>query len=373
MNCSRLVLVALGALWGCSGKYVISGSTDSSGGGGTASSGAGSTSVAGDRNAIGGAPAAAGGGAMSAGGAVSVGGAVSTGGAMGMPSYCGSIPPTVPVNLAPPIVVWNRVQAFLLDQVSPAPELPAVTTREWAGTLAQNILTFSANAPPGLNRFVTNFWPGTKSSQRYAFMFDGGYTVDTLLAPDNDGLLLDPALLALPTIPDRGAYIAQHLLCVNLPPPPPGLPPSPPPTNGATRRAQYEASVAAPVCSSCHRLMDPLGDALEHYATDGTFSNVDNGLQIDSSGSYALMNSGSIMFSDVNDLAKQLSSTCEVAQCLAQQLLADAQTAAAVPTDPNADPALVMGIVAQLMGSKRELRSMVIAIVESDAFLRAAP
>jgi hypothetical protein len=119
--------------------------------------------------------------------------------------------------------------------------------------------------------------------------------------------------------------------------------------------------------------MDPLGDALEHYATDGTFSNVDNGLQIDSSGSYALMNSGSIMFSDVNDLAKQLSGTCEVAQCLAQQLLADAQTAAAVPTDPSADPALIMGIVAQLMGSKRELRSMVIAIVESDAFLRAAP
>jgi len=280
MNYSRLVSVAgtLGALWGCSGKYLISSNTDSSGSGGTASSSAGSTSVAGDRNAIGGAPVAAGGGAVSAAGAGS------TGGAAGIPSYCGSVPPTVPANFAPPIVVWNRVQAFLLDQMSPAPELPAVTTREWAGTLAQNILTFSDNAPPGLNRFVTNFWPGTKNSQRYALMFDGGYTVDRLLAPNGGGLLLDPVLLALPTIPARGAYIVQHLLCLNIPPPPPGRSPSPPPTNSATRRAQYDASVAAPVCSSCHQLMDPMGDALEHYATDGTFNTVDNGLPIDSSG-----------------------------------------------------------------------------------------
>ena len=98
--------------------------------------------------------------------------------------------------------------------------------------------------------------------------------------------------------------------------------------------------------------------------------NVDNGLPIDSSGTYSLRAGGEISFVDINQLAAQLAGSCEVAQCLAQQLLADAQTAASVPMDPNADPAVVADIAANLSASGGELSSLVRAVVQSDGFLR---
>jgi hypothetical protein len=250
--------------------------------------------------------------------------------------------------------------------------LPAVTTREWALSLANDVLgQYSPGEQvPGLARFMAGFWPNTLSAERYATEFNGGGSVESLLesTPEGPGLLVDPALLQLPDIPARGAYISQHLLCVSLPLPPPGVRPAPMP--GVIPRAPYEAGITLPACAACHRLIDPLGDALEHYATDGTFYDLDRGQPIDSSSKYTLSNTGEISFSDVNELAKQLSASCEVARCIAQQLLADAQNSAQIPTDSNSDPALAIEIAARLSASGGKLSSLVPAVVQSDAFLR---
>ncbi len=49
-------------------------------------------------------------------------------------------------------------------------------------------------------------------------------------------------------------------------------------------RAQMEQHRANPVCASCHRLMDPLGFALENFDGVGTWRTIDAGTPIDASG-----------------------------------------------------------------------------------------
>jgi hypothetical protein len=292
----------------------------------------------------------------------------------GAPSYCGvQLPTQHATELAAP-VVWNRVQSVLLSGTvsPPPPSLPAVTTRDWALSLANDVLSQYSPAlqTPGMVRFMVGFWPNTMNAERYAAELTGSGTVASLLesTPDGPGLLVDPAVLQRPDIPARGAYILQNLLCLSIPLPPPTL--MPPIAPGVIPRAPYEAEITSPACVACHRYMDPLGDALEHYAIDGTFYANDQGKPIDSSGTYTLAHTGDISFSDVSALAEQLSTSCEVAQCLARRLLADAQSSAQVPTDSNRDPALVVEIAASLTASGGKLGSLLRAVVQSDGFLR---
>ena len=65
----------------------------------------------------------------------------------------------------------------------------------------------------------------------------------------------------------RGLFIAQSLLCRDVPPPPPGVPPSPipPPGSMPTAREQLERHRADPGCASCHALFDPMGLAFETF------------------------------------------------------------------------------------------------------------
>jgi len=63
-----------------------------------------------------------------------------------------------------------------------------------------------------------------------------------------------------------------------------------------------------PVCSSCHRHIDPLGLALESYDALGFWDS-----SIDSSGSFELFS-----FSDLQDLQEKLSTDPMLNQCYAQ-------------------------------------------------------
>jgi mono/diheme cytochrome c family protein len=90
-----------------------------------------------------------------------------------------------------------------------------------------------------------------------------------------------------PTI--RGRWLLENVL---------GTPPPPPPANVPsldlkkgddgkvlTMRQQMEMHRANPVCASCHRVMDPLGFALENFdATGGWRTTDDSGAPLDTSG-----------------------------------------------------------------------------------------
>jgi len=114
----------------------------------------------------------------------------------------------------------------------------------------------------------------------------------TLADDTRRGLLGKGSLLMVTSHADRtapvlrGKWILENLL---------GTPPPPPPANFAladdepgaapkTIRERMERHRASPACAGCHRVMDPLGFALENFDAIGGWRERDGRLPIDASG-----------------------------------------------------------------------------------------
>ena len=70
----------------------------------------------------------------------------------------------------------------------------------------------------------------------------------------------------------RGIFIREQLLCQHVPPPPPNVNttlPDPTEEKPLTRRQRMTEHVENAVCSSCHKLMDPIGFGLEGFDAIG--------------------------------------------------------------------------------------------------------
>jgi len=88
----------------------------------------------------------------------------------------------------------------------------------------------------------------------------------------------------------RGKWVLENLLGLPVPPPPADVPQlTPPGENEApkTLRQQMEAHRASPVCASCHRVMDPIGFAMENFDATGAWRSREPGGAIDASGQLA--------------------------------------------------------------------------------------
>jgi len=88
----------------------------------------------------------------------------------------------------------------------------------------------------------------------------------------------------------RGKWIMEVLLGSPPPAPPPNVPPLED-TKGATEtgktlstRERMEEHRKNPACASCHRVIDPLGLALENFDVVGAWRIKDNGVDVDSNG-----------------------------------------------------------------------------------------
>jgi hypothetical protein len=84
----------------------------------------------------------------------------------------------------------------------------------------------------------------------------------------------------------RGKWIMENILGVHPPDPPPNVPPlKPNPASGPqTMRQRMEEHRANPACASCHKMMDPIGFALENFDATGQWRMQDAGQPIDASG-----------------------------------------------------------------------------------------
>jgi hypothetical protein len=85
----------------------------------------------------------------------------------------------------------------------------------------------------------------------------------------------------------RGKALRELVLCQDIPPPPPNVDFSKFATadaNVISVREAIEAHSSNPACAGCHKLMDPLGLALEHYDTSGVFRTEDAHKPVDASG-----------------------------------------------------------------------------------------
>jgi cytochrome c551/c552 len=84
----------------------------------------------------------------------------------------------------------------------------------------------------------------------------------------------------------RGKWVLENLLGTHPPNPPPNVPPlKPNPTTGPqTMRQRMEEHRANPACSSCHKMMDPIGFALENFDGTGKWRIREAGQKLDASG-----------------------------------------------------------------------------------------
>ncbi|HEY7448832.1 MAG TPA: DUF1592 domain-containing protein [Vicinamibacterales bacterium] len=109
---------------------------------------------------------------------------------------------------------------------------------------------------------------------------------------DRRGLLGHAGILTMTSNADRtspvirGKWVMEVLLGTPPPPPPPtapGLEATSSIRNGQllSVRERMEAHRANPACSSCHRMIDPIGLALENFDVTGVWRIKDNGVSID--------------------------------------------------------------------------------------------
>ncbi|HEU4689941.1 MAG TPA: DUF1592 domain-containing protein, partial [Vicinamibacterales bacterium] len=84
----------------------------------------------------------------------------------------------------------------------------------------------------------------------------------------------------------RGKWILDNLIGTPPPPAPANVPPFPEETPGTPKsvRARMEQHRASPACASCHRIMDPIGLALENFDAVGVWRTQEAGASIDASG-----------------------------------------------------------------------------------------
>jgi hypothetical protein len=99
-------------------------------------------------------------------------------------------------------------------------------------------------------------------------------------------ILLLTAYANRTSVVQRGKWVLENLLGVQVPPPPANVPGLKEKGEGGlgTLRQQMEAHRANPACMGCHSLMDPIGFALENFDGIGKWRTTENGNPIDPSG-----------------------------------------------------------------------------------------
>src|SRR5262249_1669523 len=109
------------------------------------------------------------------------------------------------------------------------------------------------------------------------------------------GLLTQGSVLLLTSVADRtspvqrGKWVLQVLLGSPPPPPPPNVP-ALEDTKGSADgrflsvRERMEQHRSNPACQSCHRVIDPIGLALENFDVVGRYRIKDNGVAVDATG-----------------------------------------------------------------------------------------
>ena len=83
----------------------------------------------------------------------------------------------------------------------------------------------------------------------------------------------------------RGKWVLENLLGSQAPLPPPDVPPleEKPTASARSVRERIEQHRANPACAGCHKIMDPIGLALENFDAIGGWRTTDEGAKIDAS------------------------------------------------------------------------------------------
>jgi hypothetical protein len=143
------------------------------------------------------------------------------------------------------------------------------------------------------------------------------------------GILTHGSILASQATPQtsspvrRGKLVRERLLCQPLPPPPPGLDVQLPPVDPlAPNRVRFQEHSSNAVCSSCHKMMDPIGFGFEQFDSVGRFQpTLPDGQPVDASGEVLSSPATEGPFTGVDGLEQKLAGSPDVQGCFSLQWL----------------------------------------------------
>lgn len=163
-------------------------------------------------------------------------------------------------------------------------------------------------------------------AQYYGVSVDGSGRAD-LTGSGRLGLLTQASVLSVKgnsyrTSPvRRGKFVLNRMLCGSVPPPPPDVVPElPPPDPSKSLREQMAEHATNTSCASCHKVMDGLGFAFEHFDGAGKYRELDGTQEIDSNGTAAI-DGAQASFTDATNLAHLLAGSADAQRCFTLQWL----------------------------------------------------
>ncbi len=179
------------------------------------------------------------------------------------------------------------------------------------------------------------------------------------------GSVLTVTSIATRTSPvARGKWVLENLLGTPAPVPPPGVETNLGGEEGAktsSLRQRLEAHRASPVCASCHRIMDPMGFALENFDLIGQWREFDGPTKIDSTGQLA----DGTPVNGPADLRQAVLTRSDAFMTIAAEKLF---TYALGRPVHSYDMPTVRGIVRRAAANDNRFSALITGIIESDAF-----
>jgi hypothetical protein len=168
----------------------------------------------------------------------------------------------------------------------------------------------------------------------------------------------------------RGVYLLQNVLCFPLPSPPANVDNTPVEVTGGDVTTVRQATLkrtGSPACAGCHVQINELGFAFEHYDAVGRWQEAEAGTGAAIDASAQLSNAGAGLDGPVNgaiELSQRLAQSPEVAKCAARQWFEVALRRSPVSLDSCS-----MQKIQAKTAETRSIRELLLAMVESDAFL----
>lgn len=168
----------------------------------------------------------------------------------------------------------------------------------------------------------------------------------------------------------RGVFVLRRILCEQIPDPPGGIDLTLPETDDeiVTTRDQVEAHTRAPVCSTCHSLINPIGFAFEGFDAVGAARDEDSGAPLNTSGAVEL-SQGSFQFDGAVDLIRQIADSEMARNCYAKQWLRYAYAR----SEAISDDLTLKSLATQLADDTYSVRQLLTDLTRPRAFTHRAP
>jgi len=269
---------------------------------------------------------------------------------------------------------WLRTRQLALVQPSPA-LFPTFASRQLAQAMATETSLVFAELLQGersmLDLLDADFtYVNAALAAHYGIpgTFDASRFTRVTLSPSGNrrGILTHGSILALNATParnstvKRGKWVLGRLLCEEPPPPPPSIPQLPSgPTTGSLRQ-RMEQHVSDPACAGCHRKMDPIGFALEHYDAIGAWRATDGAYTIDPRGTLPDGRS----FNGAIELGRTLKEDPNLPACMVKHLF----TYALGRQPEYGDEAVLKQLTESFGGQGYRMKELLVQLVLSPTF-----